>query len=168
MPMRSPVKLPLWRKLLGGASGLGFLGCLGYALTRVELGKLYTGTAFFKSYGLLYLAMFLLLGVFCACITRRAPVREQRLMTGRLTLRFFAQRACFGGKASCLCPLMLTGASCQCKQTQNQDSKHSDMAHANHSPFFFIICLGNDDVNICTGAQCNPGVRKSHPGILLS
>ena len=84
---RSPEKLPLWRKLLAGCSGAGFLGCLGYALTQVELSKLYVGNAFFRSYGPMYLAMFALLFVFCAAITRRAPVRDQRLMTGKLSVR---------------------------------------------------------------------------------
>ena len=86
-PERRPEKLPLWRRLLGGGAGIGFLGCLGYALTQVELSKLYRGNEFFKSYGMLYAAMFALLLTFCACLSRRAPVREQRLMKGRLTLR---------------------------------------------------------------------------------
>ncbi|MBQ7099460.1 MAG: ATP-binding cassette domain-containing protein [Oscillospiraceae bacterium] len=86
-PERRPEKLPLWRKLLGAVSGAGFLGCLGYALTNVELSKLYRGNEFFQSYGLLYLSMFALLFTFCAAITRRAPVREQRLMKGRLSKR---------------------------------------------------------------------------------
>ena len=86
-PERRPEKLPLWRKLLGILSGAGFLGCLGYALTRVDLSKLYKGNAFFQSYGPVYLAMLVLLFVFCASVTRRAPVREQRLMKGRLSLR---------------------------------------------------------------------------------
>ena len=84
---RRAEKLPLWRKILGCCAGAGFLGCLFYALTRVELSRLYQGNAFFESYGLLYLAMFALLFVFCAAVTRRAPVREQRLMQGRLSLR---------------------------------------------------------------------------------
>ncbi|MBP3659755.1 MAG: ATP-binding cassette domain-containing protein [Oscillospiraceae bacterium] len=84
---RSPEKLPLWRKLLTAASGAGFLGCLGYALTRVELSRLYRGNEFWVSYGPLYLTMFALLFVFCASVSRRASVREQRLMQGRLSLR---------------------------------------------------------------------------------
>ncbi len=84
---RRPEKLPLWRKLLGICSGAGFLGCLGYALTRVELSKLYKGNEFFQSYGMMYLAMFALLFVFCASISRRAPVREQKLMKGKLSAR---------------------------------------------------------------------------------
>ena len=86
-PERSPEKLPLWRKLTGMVSGFGFLGCIGYALTEVELGKLYQGSEFWRSYGPLYLAMFGLLFVFCACFTRRANVRDQRLMTGKLSVR---------------------------------------------------------------------------------
>ena len=86
-PERRPEKLPLWRKLLGGICGAGFLGCLGYALTKVELSKLYRGNEFFESYGMLYLAMFVLLFAFCASISRRAPIREQKLMKGRLSAR---------------------------------------------------------------------------------
>ena len=86
-PERSPEKLPLWRKLLTAVSGAGFLGCLGYALTRVELSRLYRGNEFWVSYGPLYLTMFALLFVFCASVSRRASVREQRLMQGRLSLR---------------------------------------------------------------------------------
>ena len=80
-------RMPLWRKILGGISGAGFLGCLGYALTRVDLSKLYRGNEFFKNYGPVYFAMFALLFTFCACLSRRAPVREQKLMKGRLSAR---------------------------------------------------------------------------------
>ena len=86
-PERTPEKLPLWRKILALCSGAGFLGCLGYALTRVELSKLYMGSEFWRSYGPLYAAMFALLFAFCAAITRRAPVRDQRLMSGPLPRR---------------------------------------------------------------------------------
>ena len=86
-PERRPEKLPLWRKLLGVSSGAGFLGCLGYALTNVELGKLYQGNEFFRSYGMLYFAMFTLLFAFCAAFSRRASIREQKLMKGRLSPR---------------------------------------------------------------------------------
>jgi len=84
---RRPEKLPLWRKLLGATSGAGFLGCLAFALTRVELSKLYRGSEFWRSYGLMYLSMFALLLVFCWSVSRRAPVREQKLMRGKLSLR---------------------------------------------------------------------------------
>ena len=86
-PERRLEKLPLWRKLLGIVSGAGFLGCLGYALTQVELSRLYQGNSFWISYGPVYLAMFALLFTFCAAVTRRAPVREQKLMKGKLSLR---------------------------------------------------------------------------------
>ena len=86
-PERRPEKLPWWRRLLGVASGIGFLGCLGYALTRVDLSKLYRGNEFWKSYGMLYLAMIALLFIFSASITRRATIREQRLMKGKLSRR---------------------------------------------------------------------------------
>ena len=86
-PERTPEKLPLWRKILAFCSGAGFLGCLGYALTQVELSKLYVGNEFWRSYGPVYLAMFALLFLFCAAITRRAPVRDQRLMSGPLPRR---------------------------------------------------------------------------------
>ncbi|MBR7179760.1 MAG: ATP-binding cassette domain-containing protein [Oscillospiraceae bacterium] len=86
-PERRPEKLPLWRRLLGAVSGVGFLGCLAYVLTRTDLTLLYKGNSFFERYGIIYLAMFALLFVFCAALTRRAPVREQRLMQGTLSLR---------------------------------------------------------------------------------
>ena len=86
-PERRPEKLPLWRKILGTLSGAGFLGCLIYALTQTDLSKLYRGDEFFRSYGGVYLALLPLLLVFCASITRRAPVRDQRLMKGRLSRR---------------------------------------------------------------------------------
>ena len=86
-PERTPEKLPLWRKILALCSGAGFLGCLGYALTQVELSKLYMGNEFWRSYGPVYLAMFALLFAFCAAITRRTPVRDQRLMSGPLPRR---------------------------------------------------------------------------------
>ena len=86
-PERRPEKLPLWRKLLALFSGAGFLGCLAFALTQVDLSKLYKGNEFWISYTPVYVAMFAMLFAFCACVTRRAPVREQRLMTGKLSTR---------------------------------------------------------------------------------
>ena len=86
-PERTSEKLPLWRKLLGIASGMGFLGCLSYALTRVDISRIYRGNEFFRSYGALYFAMFALLFAFCASVSRRAPARDQRLMTGKLSMR---------------------------------------------------------------------------------
>ena len=86
-PERTAEKLPWWRRLLALLSGAGFAGCLGYALTRVDLSLLYRGNSFWESYGFLYFSMFALLFVCCASITRRAPVREQRLMTGSLSIR---------------------------------------------------------------------------------
>ena len=82
-----PEKLPWWRRIFAIGSGAGFLGCLGYALTRADLSKLYRGNSFWESYGFLYLAIFALLVVFCASVTRRAPVREQKLMKGKLSVR---------------------------------------------------------------------------------
>ena len=86
-PERSPEKLPWWRRVLMVCTGAGFLGCLGFALTRVDLSLLYRGNEFWHRYGLLYLSMILLLVAFCASVTRRAPVREQKLMKGKLSLR---------------------------------------------------------------------------------
>ena len=86
-PERRPEKLPLWRKLLGGCAGAGFFACLFWTLTQVDLKLLYQGNEFFARYGALYLSMFCLLFVFCACVSRRAPVRDQKLMKGKLSLR---------------------------------------------------------------------------------
>ena len=84
---RRPEKLPWWRRLLGITSGLGFLICLRYAMTQVDLSKLYRGNLFWESYGPVYLAMFAFVIIFFASITRRAPIREQKLMTGKLSGR---------------------------------------------------------------------------------
>ena len=86
-PERRPEKLPLWRKLLGITSGAGFLGCLVYTLTQVDLSLLYRGNAFWVRYGPVYIAMFALMCVLCASLSRRAPVRQQRLMKGKLSVR---------------------------------------------------------------------------------
>ena len=86
-PERRPEKLPRWRRLTALGSGVCFLALLRYATKEADLTKLYRGMEFFKLYGWMYIAMFAALFVFCASISRRAPVREQRLMTGRLSLR---------------------------------------------------------------------------------
>ena len=86
-PERRPEKLPWWRKLTALGSGVCFLTLLRYATKEADLTKLYRGTEFFETYGWMYITMFAALFVFCASIGRRAPVREQRLMTGRLSLR---------------------------------------------------------------------------------
>ena len=86
-PERIAENLPWWRRLLGLASGTGFVACLGYALTRVDLSLLYRGNSFWESYGFLYLGIFALLFVFFASITRRSSIREQRLMKERLPVR---------------------------------------------------------------------------------
>ena len=86
-PERLPEKLPLWRTLLGLLSGLGLLGCLLYAATQTDLMLLYQGNAYFQQYGPLYLTIFVLMLVFCGAIRRRASVRDQRLMKGKLSVR---------------------------------------------------------------------------------
>ena len=86
-PERRPEKLPLWRTLLGLLSGLGLLGCLLYAATQTDLMLLYQGNAYFQQYGPLYLTIFVLMLVFCGAIRRRASVRDQRLMKGKLSVR---------------------------------------------------------------------------------
>ena len=86
-PERRPEKLPLWRRILGLVSGLGFAGCLSYAVTQTDLTLLYRGNSYFTKYAPIYLAMFALLFVFCAAIRRQAPIREQKLMKGKLTTR---------------------------------------------------------------------------------
>lgn len=84
---RKPEKLPLWRKLLGLCSGLASLGLLIYTSVVLDLSQLYTSTGFMKEYGWIYILMFVLLGVFATCISRRASVREQQLMKGKLSKR---------------------------------------------------------------------------------
>ena len=84
---RKPEKLPLWRKLLGLVSGGAALALLVYTTIVLDLSQLYSGTGFMEGYGWIYVAMFALLAVFAASISRRAPVREQRLMKGKLSKR---------------------------------------------------------------------------------
>lgn len=84
---RKPEKLPLWRKLLGLCSGCAALGLLIYTSVVLDLSQLYSSTGFMQTYGWIYILMFALLGIFAACISRKAPVREQRLMKGKLSKR---------------------------------------------------------------------------------
>ena len=84
---RKPQKLPLWRKLLGVVSGVAFLSLLLYTSLVLDLSELYHGDNFIGRYGWVYLVMFLTFGVFAACISRKSSVREQRLMTGKLSTR---------------------------------------------------------------------------------
>ena len=84
---RKPQKLPLWRKILGGISGTVFAGLLLYTSLALDLSALYQGGNFMGQYGWLYIVMFLSFGIFAACISRKSSVREQRLMTGKLSPR---------------------------------------------------------------------------------
>ncbi len=84
---RKPQKLPLWRKLLGAVSGMSFLGLLLYTSLILDLSLLYRAGNFLGRYGWLYGVMFLSFGVFAACFSRKAPIHEQKLMTGRLSPR---------------------------------------------------------------------------------
>jgi energy-coupling factor transport system ATP-binding protein len=84
---RKPQKLPLWRKLLGMVSGLTFFGMLLYTSLALDLSALYKGGNFMKEYGWLYIVMFLSFGIFTACISRKSSVREQKLMSGKLSTR---------------------------------------------------------------------------------
>ena len=84
---RKPQKLPLWRKILGCISGTVFAGLLLYTSLALDLSALYQGGNFMGQYGWLYIVMFLSFGIFAACISRKSSVREQRLMTGKLSPR---------------------------------------------------------------------------------
>ena len=84
---RKPQKLPLWRKILGAVSGTAFIGLLLYTSLALDLSALYQGGNFIGQYGWLYAVMFLSFGVFASCISRKPSVREQRLMTGKLSGR---------------------------------------------------------------------------------
>ena len=84
---RKPQKLPLWRKLLGTFSGVLFFGLLGYTSLALDLSELYQGGDFIGQYGWLYGIMFLSFGMFAACISRKSCIREQRLMSGKLSTR---------------------------------------------------------------------------------
>ena len=84
---RKPEKLPLWRKLLGLCAGVGALGLLIYACAVLDLSQLYSGSGFLESHLWIYGLMFALMGVFAACMRRKAPVHEQRLLKGKLSKR---------------------------------------------------------------------------------
>ena len=84
---RKPQKLPLWRKLLGTVSGVLFFGLLGYTSLALDLSELYQGGDFIGQYGWLYGITFLSFGLFAACISRKSCIREQRLMSGKLSTR---------------------------------------------------------------------------------
>ena len=84
---RKPQKLPLWRRILGGISGAVFAGLLLYTSLALDLSALYQGGNFMGQYGWLYVVMFLAFGIFAACISRKSSVREQRLMSGKLSAR---------------------------------------------------------------------------------
>ena len=84
---RKPRKLPLWRKILGLISGTVFSGLLLYTSLALDLSALYQGGSFMGRYGWLYILMFVAFGMFAACISRKSSVREQRLMSGKLSTR---------------------------------------------------------------------------------
>lgn len=84
---RKPQKLPLWRKILGCISGAAFAGLLLYTSLALDLSALYQGENFMGQYGWLYAVMFLSFGIFAASISRKSSVREQRLMSGKLSTR---------------------------------------------------------------------------------
>lgn len=82
-----PRKLPLWRKILGIFSGCAALGLLLYTAVMLDLSQLYKESGLIKSKIWVYVLMFALLAVFAASISRQAPVREQKLMQGKLSKR---------------------------------------------------------------------------------
>ena len=84
---RKPQKLPVWRKILGAVSGAVFAGLLLYTSLALDLSKLYQSGDFIRRYLWVYILMFLSFGAFAAAIGRRASVREQRLMKGKLSKR---------------------------------------------------------------------------------
>lgn len=84
---QKPEKLPFWRRVLGLFSGCAALALLIYTSIVLDLSQLYSGTGFMEGYGWVYILMFVLLGIFAECTSRRAPVREQRLMKGKLNKR---------------------------------------------------------------------------------
>ena len=84
---QKPEKLPFWRRILGLFSGCAAFALLIYTSIVLDLSQLYSGTGFMEGYGWVYILMFVLLGIFAACTSRRAQVREQRLMKGKLNKR---------------------------------------------------------------------------------
>lgn len=84
---RKPERLPLWRKIVGACSGVLTLCLLLYTTLTLDLSQLYQGTDFIRKNGWLYVLLFLFFGVFAACISRKSSVREQRLLSGKLSKR---------------------------------------------------------------------------------
>lgn len=84
---RKPEKLPLWRIISGAISGTAAMGLLLYATLALDLSELYQGTDFIGKNGWLYILMFACFGIFAACISRKSSLREQRLMSGKLSKR---------------------------------------------------------------------------------
>ena len=82
---RRPEQLPLWRRILGLASGVLFAGALLYTSLVLDLSELYQNGDFLGQYAWLYVLMFLSFGIFAGCVSRKPPVREQRLMSGTLS-----------------------------------------------------------------------------------
>jgi len=84
---RKPQKLSLWRKMLGGVSGIVFFGLLIYTSVSLDLSELYQNGNFLKEYGWIYAVMFLSFGIFAASISRKSSQRDQQLMKGKLSIR---------------------------------------------------------------------------------
>lgn len=84
---RKPEKLPIWRKIVGACSGVLTLCLLLYTTLTLDLSQLYQGNDFIRKNGWLYVLLFLSFGVFAACISRKSSVREQRLLSGKLSKR---------------------------------------------------------------------------------
>ena len=84
---RKPEELPFWKKILGIITGIGALALLIYTSAVLDLSQLYSNEGFIGEYGWIYVVMFILLGIFSWSICRRAPVREQRFMKGKLSKR---------------------------------------------------------------------------------
>jgi energy-coupling factor transport system ATP-binding protein len=58
-----------------------------YTSLALDLSALYQGGNFMGKFGWLYILMFLSFGIFAASISRKSSVREQRLMSGKLSTR---------------------------------------------------------------------------------
>ncbi|MDI9471364.1 MAG: ATP-binding cassette domain-containing protein [Bacillota bacterium] len=82
-----PKKIPLWRKIVTFFAGLASLALLIYTSAVLDLSRLYSEENFPGDRLWIYLLLFILLGLFAAGISRRAPIREQKLMQGKLSKR---------------------------------------------------------------------------------
>ena len=90
-PLEKPkLKLPLWRRILAGVSGVVALGAFGFSASRMDLNSLFTSENYRAStqgFSLVYLIVFAALMVMAFALAPREEKKAGRLLTGRLSIR---------------------------------------------------------------------------------